>query len=157
MARKRIEAAVLAIEAYLNANLNTYLATIRTEHSSTIPANVAKLSARPSRSPEYPKLTIMKDDHTYNYAYDNQPLIEPWIIYNTKLFIEYSSGSIDEIDDTLMRYVEAIERLTEADDTWGSNFIHVKLTRADWTSLFQNQKIGKAIQGVLLGVQFKTI
>lgn len=158
MARKYVEDTIDAVYDYLVANLNTKLGTIRTERSSDYPVNYGLIVKRPSIKRVFPRIIIYKDNTAHNYSdEDAYPLKQPLLEHSLVISIEHMSGSIAEIDDTLMRYVEAINRITEDDDTYGNAFIWVQIRDEDWTPVFTNQKEKKSIQGVLIPITCKTI
>ena len=157
MARKYIEATINAVYNYLVSNLNTKLGVIRSEQSSDYPANYAHIAKRATRKMLFPRITIYKDFTEHDYAFEEQPLIEPWLYHNLVISVEHLSASIEEIDLTLMRYTEAINRLQEDDDTFGDAFVWVRIGREDWTPVLTNQKDKKSVQGVLIPIVCRTI
>ena len=157
MSRLYMEDALDAIYDYFNSNLNTKLATIRTARSSNFPANIGYMKTKESQVHKFPKVTIIPDITEHNYAYEDKPLKRPWLYHNITVWIEHSSGSIDEVQETLLRYVEAINKLQEDDDTFDGSFVWVKIGVEDYTLLIENQKTKKMIQGVKIGLICNTI
>jgi hypothetical protein len=157
VSRKYVEDVIDSVYDWLVLKLPAKLETIRTERSSDYPALYGHISKRPSFKMLFPKITIYKDDTDRDYNNDNQPLIRPMLLHNLIISIEHMSSSLDEIDSTLMRYSEAINRIVEDDDEFGGAFIWVKIGREDWTPVLTNQKDKKSIQGVLIPILCKTI
>lgn len=157
MARKYVEAAIIAVYDYLTANLNAKLLEIRTEQSSDFPANVAQINKRVTTKKIYPRITIYKDFTDHDYAFEEQPLLRPWLEHELIINCEHMSGSLAELDLTLMRYAEAINRLQEDDDTFGDAFVWVRIGREDWSPVYTNQSEKKSVQGVMIPVTCRTI
>lgn len=157
MARQYVEDTINSVYNWLVSKLPTKLGTIRTERSSDYPAVYGHIAKRPSFKQLFPKVVIYKDFTEHDYNNDNVPLIEPMLLHNLVISCEHMSASIEEIDLTLMRYVEAINRVVEDDDEFGGAFIWVKIGREDWTPVLTNQKNKKSIQGVLIPILCKTI
>jgi hypothetical protein len=157
MARKYIEDTINAVHDWLVAKLPVKLLAIRTERGSDYPADYVHIAKRPSFKQLFPKITIYKDFTEHDYNNDVQPLIEPMLLHNIVISCEHMSASLDEIDLTLMRYIEAINRIVEDDDEFGGAFIWVKIGREDWTPVLTNQTNKKSIQGVLIPILCKTI
>lgn len=158
MGRKYTKEAIDAIHTYLNSNLNTVLGTVRTAwSSSTVPANCAKLAKRADPTPVFPKVVIQKSTTERNYGDEAAPLIDPFLYHNVIIQITHKCANLQELDETLMGYEEAIERLQEASDTFGGAFIWVRVGTTEWLPVYENQENKVVMQSIQIPLQCRSI
>ena len=155
--RKYMEDSINAVYNYLNSNLNTKLAAIRTERSEDYPANIGHLHKGHTRIQKWPKVLVLADNTIHDYGYDVEPLsADHWLIHSLYIYVEHKSASEDALEKTLYRYTEAISRLQEDDDTFNDAFVDVRLGEEDYTPMVEEEK-GQMIRGVLIQVVCKIL
>jgi hypothetical protein len=71
--------------------------------------------------------------------------------------ITHVASSISEVENTLLRYSEAINRLQEADDTFGDEFNRVQLGDEDYSPMIENQETRQLLQQVLISMTCRSL
>jgi len=140
--RKYMEDALLAVKDYLDDNLNTMLATIRSERGSTdTPPNPGVISKGRTMKNLFPKVQLLPDTSPHDYGdQDYAAFVEAWVVHNIVISVTHRSANVDIVEDTLLRYSEAINRLQEDDDTFGNAFVWVRIRDEDWSPMITSQE-----------------
>ena len=151
-----MEDSLKAVKGFLDDNLDTSLGVIESEREEVV-KRTGNLSIGESVTLKFPRVSVLPDTTDHDYGYDEKPLIRPWLIHNILIWIEHSAGKKEEVLYTLLRYVEAVNRLQEADDTFGETFVWVKLGAEDYTPLIEDRKEKKMIQGVSVQLECRSL
>jgi len=131
------------------------IATIEAEVGESI-ERVGFLSRGETKKVIYPRIKILSDRTEHDYGYEDQPLTRPWLYHHFVLWIDYTSGSIETIENTLMWYIEAINRITEADASFNGAFVDVRLGGEDYTPMMESERTKELIQGVSIELLCKS-
>jgi len=145
----------IALQGYFEDHLDTFLEKLENLYSVPV-ARVGIVKAGETRVQRYPRFKILANRISHNYGFDTQPLTEPWMIYRCLLTIEYVSGDIQEVEDTLYYCSEAVNRMVEDDSTFGGLFVDVRLGDEDYTPMFEDQKTKQMAQGITIELQVQT-
>lgn len=160
MATKRyIEDTLDGIKDYYGGEdfdvFNSMISTIETERSVDI-LRVGCMEVGESAKETYPKIEIVPDNTDHDYGFEGQPLVEPWILHHGLLWVTHRWADLSVLQRTLWRYIEAINRLNEADDTYGDRFVWVQLGTEDYTPMMQDAEARNMMQGVSVSFTCQT-
>ncbi|MHA1882466.1 MAG: hypothetical protein ACTSUO_05420 [Candidatus Thorarchaeota archaeon] len=155
MTDRYMEDALLAVKAYLKSKLDDMLSTIASERSDDVPA-IGYLTIGESRVAKYPRIEVLPDNTRPDYGFDDVPLTEPWFFHSIAVMVSHTAGKVAVVQNTLLRYVEGIHRITYADSTFGDAFVWVRLSGEDYTPMVENQETKKMIQAVVIQLECKT-
>ena len=144
-----------AVYDYFNNNLDNKIAEIEAETGISI-ERIGYLSKGETKRPVYPRIKILADRTVHDYGYENQPLTRPWLLHYFVIWIDYTSGSIETVENTLMWYTEAINRITEDDASFNDAFVDVRLGDEDYSPMMESEKTKELIQGVSIELLCKS-
>jgi len=148
---------------YLNDNFVTMLTAIRTERDDTVTPDPAeqyddRIAKRGvTQSNRYPRIEVLPLTMSHDYGPEDAPLIRPWLIAEVVLRITHVAAHISEVENTLLRYSEAINRLQEADDTFGDQFNWVQLGDEDYSPMTENQETRQLRQQVVISMTCRSM
>lgn len=143
-----MEDVLAGVKAYYEAVLAAELAAIGTERGVTVPAwKVLTTSENLDR--QYPAIEILP--MRINYVYET----EPHETHQVAVIVSQAGSETAAVQADLMRYVEAIRRVTHEDDTYGNRFAWVEIDEVDFTEMMESQESGQLLQlvGIQLSVQ----
>lgn len=147
-----MEDALAGVKAYLTASLEAQLAAIEATRSVTIP-RWKIMETHEVTDRQYPMIEITPQRVSYEYGDVDAPLTEEVARYEVAVVISQVGSDPENVQEDLLRYVEAVVALTFADDTYGSRFTWVKVDEADFSEMVENQETGQMLQ--LVGVQLQ--
>ena len=156
MSRLYMEDALDNLKNYYDDNLNGKLTTIESERGENIP-RLGNLTIGESTVQKFPRMEILPDDTDHDYGFTDRPLTRPWLVHSILIWIEHTSGSKGVVRNTLMRYVEAINKLAEDNNNTFAGFVNVELGVEDYTPMIEDQKEKKMIQGVSIQMTCKSL
>ena len=157
--RKFMEDTLNSIRDYLRDEFKTTLATIRSERRLTKDElkDVALIERTVIRAPKaYPRIEVLPDGTDHDYGFEDVPLDEPWLFHDVIVWFTHRSGDQDEVRDTLMRYDEALNRITEEDDTYGNAFTDVVIGRADYSVMIEDERDKNVLQMLSVAIRCKS-
>ena len=152
---RHMEDALDAVYDYFNSNLDAKIDAIEIARSVTIPA-IGHIKARESRKQLFPRIEIIADRTVNNYGNESMPLTDPWKYHSITIFVSHKDADTENLTNVLMRYVEAIEDVTQDDDTYDSKFVWVRLGDADYGPMLEDQQDRKVLQGVTVELECRT-
>ena len=110
-----MEDAKAAVKTYLDANLNTQLSTIETARNVTIPRPYEIVTSF-AKTKQYPNISIVPATTAFEYG-EVDEFLNPWNDHAIGIMIAHAGGAQANVQDTLIRYVEAIETLVTGSRT----------------------------------------
>jgi len=119
----KIEAALLAIEAARTVTVPRWKVLARTGASGT-------------KTRQYPSLVVAPSDTTPVYGDDESPYAEEhWNYHGVDIFVTEAGNDWPTVEETLLYYEEAIERIVNDDYTFGDLFDRVRIAGIDYARL----------------------
>lgn len=142
---------------YLTNNFGPLLTTIKTERSDTETEEPKDIKRGVSRKNKFPKIEVLPSGTEHDYAFETQPLLEPWLVHGVVLRITHMAAKTELVEDTLLRYSETVNRLQEADDTFGGEFNWVQLGEEDYSEMLTSQEERQMMQMLLIPLTCRTL
>jgi len=153
--RRWMEDTLTTVKDYFDRYLDVKIDVIANERQAQVP-HIQHTNIGETKTMAFPRIELLPDRTEHDYGFPNQPLTYPWLSHNLVVWVEYSSGSLESVRSTLMRIVEAINRITEDDDTYGGQIVDVRLGVEDYTPMMEDQENKKMIQGVSIQLTCRT-
>ena len=122
--------------AYFEANLETTLVAMEAEYSVTI-TRLVTMETKENVAKQFPYMVILPQSGTNEYGDEEAPFTTPWKIRDVKVIVVHNNSNIVEVQNTLLYYEDAVNRMIEDDDTLGSRFNRVQLTEEDFSEMGQ--------------------
>jgi len=152
-----MEDALDEVKDYLDSNLATYLTTVRTNRSDTDTPDPALICVGHSAKNLYPKMELLPESTPHDYGPDAAPLVRPWLTHNIIVRVTHRSTAAQLVEKALLRYSEAMNRLQEADDTFGGVFAWIQIGEEDYSPMMENQENREALQVLLVPLVCRTL
>lgn len=141
-----MEDTLAGIDAYFTAELPAMIDTIETERSVTIPDLAAIETAR-VKDRQYPYLELIPGEVEYVYGDETEPLVsDPMEEQDAVAAVRHAGSERAEVQLVLMRYLEAIRRVSLADNTYGGRFDWARPLRASFVKVVDAQEKHKLVQ-----------
>ncbi|HUW34109.1 MAG TPA: hypothetical protein VM223_21080 [Planctomycetota bacterium] len=151
-----MEDTLAAVKTYFEAELDTMLATIGTERGASVPT-VASIDTARLKDRQYPAIELLPGTIEYSYADEDAPFLQPIELHPVTVRVSQVGSEYKSVQEDLLRYVEAIRRITIADDTYDDAFNWVRLVNANFAAAVDAQERGKLLQWVDVGLQARVI
>jgi hypothetical protein len=132
------------------------LTTIKTERSD-VTTETPNIYAGVNRAKKHPKIEVLPSEMRHDYGFEDAPLVHPWLIHHINLRITHVHPTVEVVQNTLYRYSETINRLQEADDTFGSVFVDVKLDDEDYSPMMENRESRELTQMLIIPLICKSL
>jgi hypothetical protein len=140
-----MEDTLAGIKTYFGQKLAAELAAIGTERGVTVPAWKV-METYEIKDPQYPAIEIQPRVIDYDYAGEEGPFLEPAEQHRASVMISQAGSERKAVQEDLLRYAEAIRRITIDDESYGNRFNWVRLVSADFSGLPEAQQSGKILQ-----------
>jgi hypothetical protein len=151
-----LEKALEGVKDYFTATLADELLQIEIEVGEEVPAYKA-MDTFYLRYTDYPRIEILPFDSVVDYLGEDAPYDEGWDYHNVDIVISYANQDIKMVQYTLLRYRDALRRITKVDNTYGGRFNRVRLKTAAYSDVYQSQKDGKLVQQLIQGIEVRVL
>lgn len=145
-----------AVKAYFEAELDTMLGTIGTERGASVPT-VANLDTALLKDRLTPAIELRPGEIEYDYGDESGPFLQPIEYHSVVARVLQVGSERKAIQEDLFRYVEAIRRITLADDTYDAAFLWVQLVGAGFSDVVDAQERGKLLQRVDVSLRIRIV
>lgn len=144
------------IKTYFDANMETILLAMEAEYSVTI-ERLVSIEHVENAARQYPYMVILPNDGNNEYGDENTPVEQGFKIRNAQIIVVHNSTDIVEVQDTLLYYEDAVNRLIENDNTFGSLFNRVRLGDEDFSEMGQWIETKEYEQSVLMILEVRKL
>lgn len=143
-----MEDVLAGVKSYFESVLTAELAAVGSERGVTVP-EWKIIATSENRDRQYPAIEILP--MRINYVYET----EPNETHRIAVIVSQAGSETASVQADLLRYVEAIRRVTHRDDTFGGRFEWVEIDEVDFTEMMESQESGQLLQlvGIQLSVQ----
>ena len=121
---------------YFNATLETILLEMEAEYSVTI-ERLKYMNTKAYAGNQFPYMSILADSGNNEYSDEETPTEDLWKIRNVRIITVHNNSDINVVQDTLLYYDDAINRLIINDNTFGALFNRVRLLDEDFSEMGQ--------------------
>ena len=122
--------ALEAISAWFAEEMEPMLRAIEVEDDCEI-ARLKSVATFDLKDRQYPALEILPDATANLYAAENEPLDhEHWDVHTVFLYFTMAGQDSRDVQYTLLRYAEAVDRIVTDDNTAGGAFNRVRVAAA---------------------------
>ena len=149
-----MEDTLAGVKAYFEEKLAAELAAIGTERSVTVPAWKV-MDTCEIKDPQYPAVEIQPRFIDYDYGAEGEPFLEPAEYHRILVQVSQAGSERKAVQEDLLRYAEAVRRITTDDESYGSRFNWVRLVSADFSGLPEAQEAGRLLQRLLVELRVR--
>lgn len=149
-----MEDTLAGIKAYFGEKLAAELAAIATERGVTVPTWKV-MDTCEIKDPQYPAVEIQPRLIEYDYAGEGEPFLEPAEHHRALVVVGQAGSERKAVQEDLLRYAEAVRRITVDDESYGGRFNWVRLVSADFSGLPEAQEKGRILQRLVVELRVR--
>jgi len=149
-----MEDTLAGIRLYFLEKLAAELAAIAAERGVTVPA-WKTMDTCEVKDPQYPAVEIQPRAIEYDYAGEGEPFLEPAELHRVLIAVGQAGSERKAVQEDLLRYAEAVRRITVDDESYGGRFNWVRLVGADFSGLPEAQEAGKLLQRAVVELRVR--
>jgi|WetSurMetagenome_2_1015567.scaffolds.fasta_scaffold231260_2 hypothetical protein len=152
-----MEDALSGVLAFYQTAIPNMISTIQSERAVTVPA-LAFLDVSVNKGRQYPGLEILPVSSDPDYTNEISPLdATGWLTHHVLLRLTVAGNDYSSVQLVMLRYEEAIHRVTKGDNSYGARFVRVRLGNVDFSLAVNDQKEGKMLQRMEQPLEIRTL
>lgn len=144
------------VKTYFDATMETILTAMESEYSDTI-TRLKYMDTKNYAGRQFPFMEILPNEGNNDYLSDDAPEEMGWKYREVKCVVVHNSSNIDKVQDTLLYYEDAINKLVENDNTFGNLFNRVRVTEMDYSEMGQWVETKNYEQSVLIIMEIRRL
>lgn len=144
------------VKTYFDAQMETILLAMEAEYSVTI-KRLKYMDTKEYAGRQFPYMVILPNDGHNDYLDEEAPEEFGWKYRDIKIIVVHNSSDIDDVQDTLLYYEDAVNRLIENDNTFGDLFNRVRLEDEDFSEMGQWKETKNYEQSVLMILEVRKL